>query len=479
MRYEAMRIRSLRARLTLWYTGLLTVTLLLLGAVAYGLMVNSLARDVDTNLRRIAQVLSVQARREASSLFPATVDEVFRRFFGVSPLDRYFQMLDLRGRRDPRLPHSRAQSLPLSPLARANAARGLPTFETVEGLGEYPVRVLTTPVIKADRVINLVQVGLSLQNAYETRRHFVRMMALVLPIALLLAGSGGWLLAHRALARVAQMTSAAQRIGAEHLAERLTETGAGDELDRLATTLNAMLTRLDDAFRQIRQFSADASHELQTPLTILKGELEVALRAPRSPDAYQQILQSALEEIDRIAALVDGLMLLARADAGVLRMDRQPVELHQLVHEVYGQTQVLADAKQLTFQLGPVEPAIIQGDDERLRRLLLNLADNAIKYTPAGGHVTLSLQHRGEWATLRVADTGSGLSSEEQVRIFQRFYRSDEARTQGAEGSGLGLCIARSIAEAHGGAIQLDSVLGQGSTFTVCLPLSPSPSRWR
>jgi HAMP domain-containing protein len=334
-----MWMPSIRARLTLWYTGLLTVTLLLLGGVTYGLMVRSLDRDVDNALRKIAQVLSVQARKEAAAIFPTNMDDVFRRFFGFSPHDRYVQMLDPRGQRDPRLPPRSTKTLPFSPQAQANVRRGLPTFETIDGVVDYPVRLLTMPVHdNANRLINVVQVGLSLKNSYETRRHFVRILALVFPIALLLAAGGGWLLAHRALAPVDQMTTAAQRIGAERLAERLEETGTGDELDRLATTLNAMLSRLDDAFRQIRQFSADASHELQTPLTILKGELEVALRSPRSPEAYQHILESALEEIDRIAVLVDGLMLLARADAGVLRMDHQPVELHQLIHEVYGQT---------------------------------------------------------------------------------------------------------------------------------------------
>jgi heavy metal sensor kinase len=470
-----MWIPSIRARLTLWYTGLLTVTLLLLGGVTYGLMVRSLDRDVDNALRNIAQVLSVQVRKEAAAMFPTNIDDVFRRFFGFSPHDRYVQMLDPRGQHDPRLPPRSTQKLPFSPQAQANVRRGLPTFETIDGVVDYPVRLLTMPVHdNANRLINVVQVGLSLKNSYETRRHFVRILALVFPIALLLAAGGGWLLAHRVLAPVDQMTTAAQRIGAERLAERLEETGTGDELDRLATTLNAMLSRLDDAFRQIRQFSADASHELQTPLTILKGELEVALRSPRSPEAYQHILESALEEIDRIAVLVDGLMLLARADAGVLRMDHQPVELHQLIHEVYGHTKVLADTQSVTLSLGTLEPVVIQGDYERLRRLLLNLIDNGIKYTPAGGQVTLALRRCDKWVLLDVTDTGIGLFPAEQDRIFQRFYRTDSARNQGASGSGLGLCIAYSIATAHGGTIDLESTPGQGSTFTVRLPLTAS-----
>jgi two-component system OmpR family sensor kinase len=296
-------------------------------------------------------------------------------------------------------------------------------------------------------------------------------MAGVLPLGLLLAGGGGWLLARRALAPVDRMTAAARRISAAHLAERLEETGAGDELDRLANTLNAMLRRLDNAFQQIRQFSADASHELQTPVTILKGELEVALRTPRSPEAYQRHLHSALEEVERIATLVDGLLLLARADAGVLRMDCQPVDLARLVEEVWGQSQLLAAARHIALERRPMEPVTIQGDYERLRRLLLNLVDNGIKYTPPGGCVTLSLHRHGAWASLQVTDTGIGLSPAEQERVFQRFYRADLARAQGQAGAGLGLCIAQSIAEAHGGRLQVESTPGRGSTFTACLPV--------
>ena len=306
----------------------------------------------------------------------------------------------------------------------------------MEGLGPYAVRG-THPVREAGRITSLIQVGMSLESVSVTRRHFLLVMAAVLPLAVLLAGSGGWLLARRALRPVDQMTEAARRISAEHLDERVHTTGTGDELDRLAATLNDMLGRLDVTFRQIRQFSADASHELQTPLTILQGELEVALRAPRTPDEYRRVLTSALEESGRIARLVEGLLLLSRADAGVLRMDRQPVDLARLVAEVCEHSQVLAKARGVTLDLGPLTPMTIQGD-QHLRRLLLNLVDNGLKYTLTGGRVTLALHQDGAWAVLRVTDTGIGLAPEEQERIFQRFYRAPAAVSRGEEGSGLG-----------------------------------------
>ena len=463
-----MGMRSIRARLTLWYTGLLTVTLLLLGGAAYLLLAYSLAHDVDAALHGIASTLAEEAHRSPASPFPAEIDETFRRFFGFSPRDRYFQKLDPFGQRDPHQPGS--GKLPLSPQALKNASQGLPTFETLEGLGPYPVRVLTAPVMEGGRVANLIQVGMSLQNVLTARNRFLLVMAVLLPLGLLLAGGGGWLLARRALKPVQRMTEAAHRITAEHLAERVPETEAGDELDRLAKTFNEMLGRLDVAFNQIRQFSADASHELQTPLTILKGELEVALRAPRSAEEYQEVLRSGLEEIDRIAHLVEGLLLLARAQAGVLRMDHQPVDLAALVEEVHGRLKILADNRSIHLQLGPLEPVTVHGDHERLRRLLLNLVENGIKYTRAGGTVTLSLQCQGSWALLRVADTGMGLAEQEQEQIFQPFYRSAEALTLSEPGVGLGLSIARSIALAHGGSVQVASAPGHGSVFTVRIP---------
>src|SRR5262245_47807856 len=380
-----MRPRSIRARLTLWYTSLLTVTILLLGASAYGLLGYSLARDIDRALQGVAVVLSEQPSRGRLPTVSPDIDAIFRRFFGMSPWDRYVERRHPWADRAPQEAPSGTERLPLSSQALNRAADGLATFETLEGLEPYPVRVLTYPVREAGRITSLIRVGMSLESVSVTRHRFLLVMAALLPLAVLLAGSGGWLLARRALRPVDRMTEAARRISAEHLDERVHTSGTGDELDRLAVTLNDMLGRLDDAFRQMRQFSADASHEFQTPLTILQGELEVALRAPRTPDEYRRVLMSALEETARIANLVEGLLLLSRADAGVLRMDHQLVDLARLVTEVCEHIQVLADARGVALNLEPLTPITIQGDQQHLRRLLLNLVDNGIKSTSACG----------------------------------------------------------------------------------------------
>jgi len=465
-----MTIRSIGAKLTLWYTSLLTLTFLLLGGVAYGLLAYSLARDMDAALTGVADVLAQKARVGSHDQRPSEIDELFRRFFGFSPLDRRADIYDPRGRRDPGQKGSDLPEIPLSPLAQKNAAQGLPTFETIPSTGRYPVRVLIQPVIKAGTVTNLVRVGMSLENMLKTRRRFLLIMAALLPLGLLLAGGGGWLLAHRALRPVDRMTRTARQISARQLDQRLQESGNDDELDRLAKTLNSMLDRLNATIDQMRQFSADASHELQTPLTILKGEMEVALRSPRSPAEYQHVLQSGLEEIDRINRLVEGLLMLARADAGVLRMDFQPVTLNDLLQEICEQMKTIADDRAIDLQLDMPTPVDVDGDREHLRRLLLNLIDNAIKYTPSGGSVKITLQPEKSGATVAVSDTGIGLSPAEQKQIFNRFHRSTETRARNVKGVGLGLNIVHSIVAAHGGHIHVESAPGQGSTFAVCLP---------
>ena len=464
---------SIRARLTLWYSALLTVSMLILAGAAYALLWYGSIQDMDDALEGVAHALERQAPRRENPFVPADVDALFRRFFGFSPWDRFVERRDLAGPAVPPRPGAPSRTLPLSAEARRNAAAGRETYETVEGLTEYPVRILTKPLVAGGRVRNVIQVGMSQENLYATRRRFLWVMTAVLPLGLLLAAGGGWALARRALAPVERMAEAARRISAERLAERLEQSGTGDELDRLSRVLNAMLERLDQSFRQVRQFSADASHELQTPLTILQGELEVALRTPRSPQAYRESITSALQEIERLATLVEGLLLLARADAGMLRLDLKPIDAAQLLAEVYERMQIVARTRSVALELDELEPHLVLGDGERLRRVLLNLVDNAIKYTPAGGRVALSLRRLNDRACLSVRDTGIGLSEAEREQVFQRFYRAGAARDHGAQGSGLGLCIAMSIVEAHGGTLEVTSREGEGSTFTVCLPEVP------
>jgi signal transduction histidine kinase len=220
----------------------------------------------------------------------------------------------------------------------------------------------------------------------------------------------------------------------------------------------------------MRQFSEDASHELQTPLTVLKGEIEVALRSNRTATEYKNTLQSALEEIDRMARLVEGLLLLARADAGVLRIDRQSVELGQLIEDVRSQLAKVALERGLELRVELEGPVFVIGDPILLRQMAQNLVHNGLKFTPAGGTVTVWSGQEEDWAELKISDTGEGLNPEDRSKIFQRFYRSAGARSESGAGAGLGLNIVQSIVQAHQGEIEVISNPGGGSIFTVRLP---------
>ena len=470
-----MRVRSIRLKLTFWYTALFTLTCLLLGGLSYGLLSYSLNRDIDYALQNIADVLGSTVQRRTDSILPAEVDEIFRQFFGFSPLERHIDFFNLSGQRQ--RDQSREKSLleiPLSESALQSAAQGKQVFETIREENGMALRVLTTPVLDNGRVVNVVRVGMSLENMQETKKRFLLIMAGLLPITLLLSGGGGWLLAGRTLRPIDSMTRTANRISAEHLNQRLAVSGSDDELDRLARTINDMLDRIDGTLQEMRRFSADASHELQTPLTILKGEIEVALLKQRSLSEYEQVLNSCLEEIDRINRLVEGLLLLARADAGALKLDLQPVDMAQLCHQLCTQLQPLARRHEIELRHTALDSVIVDADELQLQRMLTNLIDNAIKYTPAGGQVNVSVEQGGESAVIRVQDTGPGFTDEQAEKIFDRFHRAPQARQQHNKGSGLGLSIARSIALAHRGEIRVKSSLGVGSTFTVSIPSLPS-----
>jgi heavy metal sensor kinase len=264
---------------------------------------------------------------------------------------------------------------------------------------------------------------------------------------------------------------AARRITAEDLDRRIALRGTNDELDRLANTLNGMLARLAAAFTEMRRFSADAAHELRTPLTALKGGIEVALRSARSPEEYRRVLVSSLEEVERLIRLAEDLLLLSRSVAGP-ETPRESVDLEPVVLEVFDIAARLAQGRGVSVRLNEVGPATVKGDALALHRAILNLVENAIKYTPAGGKVELSLTTSDKSAVVTLEDTGIGIAGADAERVFEPFVRLDAARARETEGSGLGLAIARAIVVAHGGTISLESTPGAGSRFTVRLPLA-------
>jgi heavy metal sensor kinase len=289
--------------------------------------------------------------------------------------------------------------------------------------------------------------------------------------ALALSIGGGWWLMRKALSPVAALTEATRNVNERNLNQQLPRTYNADELDQLAEVLNGMTARLNDAFTRVREFTLHASHELKTPLTVLCGETEMELRDDSLAASQRERLASRLEELRRLARIVNGLTLLARADAGLIALSLKPVELDELVRDIAGDAQMLGESEGIVVTLQSCEPATIMGDAHRLRQLLLNLADNAIKYNRPSGAVELNLRRDGTQAELSIANTGHGIKPENLARVFDRFYRGDPAHGSAVEGCGLGLSLAQWIVSAHQGMITIDSVPEKLTTVKVQLPI--------
>jgi heavy metal sensor kinase len=292
-----------------------------------------------------------------------------------------------------------------------------------------------------------------------------------LPLLLVLGSLGGLWLSTRALRPVDQLTEDARAITASDLSRRLAVPAARDELRRLSETLNGMLDRIETSFHQVHRFTADASHELRTPVTLIHTAAEFSLRRERSADELNVSMRQILREAKRTARLIDDLLLLARADAGGEAFRPEPIDLAPIVEDVAVQAEALAQPGGVALVASSVpDPLPIRGDGVSLRRLLLILVDNAVRYTPAGGRVTIDARRNGADILVSVADTGPGIAREDLARVFERFWRADKARTREPGGAGLGLAIAREVADRHGARLTVESDLGQGSTFTLILP---------
>lgn len=470
---------SIRTKLTLWYTSLLFVSLIAFGAVfSYSLLKIFIYR-MDDQISSVANMMTHAIIRPSGEIFlPRDFDIILGRFFGVRTAGNFIQILDPHGEMVARSSNLDNFRLPLTKGTYHAALGGATTYEVVRNIGRYPVRVVTKPVIIGDnRLVMIVQVGSSLEGMDEIFHSMAYILISAIFASVIVAAAVGSFLAKKALKPVTTITEAARRIKAENLNERIPAAGPQDEIGRLTATMNEMIERLENSFKQIKQFTADASHELKTPLTILKGEIEIALRS-RGDTAYmREVLESSLEEIDRMSYIVRNLLDLAKMDVEKGATAKEKVGLDRVVAERHDQLKRRALDSGIQLDIIENKPLVIKGDFVRVSQLVFNLIDNAIKYTPRGGRVELSLTGNGGKALFRVRDTGVGISKEDLPYIFDRFYRVDKVRTRDVHGAGLGLSICKEIALAHGGSIDVESEPGKGSTFIVSLPLAGAAGR--
>jgi heavy metal sensor kinase len=316
----------------------------------------------------------------------------------------------------------------------------------------------------------LLQVGISVESEHIALDRFVKLALWLIPLGLFVAAGSGWFMSGRALKPIRDIANAAQRIDVSQLNQRLPLPGSGDEIDQLAGTFNETFARLEKAVGEMRQFTGSIAHELRTPLAVMRGEAEVALLCSRTEEDYRRVLTSQLEEFQKLTRIINQLLTLARAEAGQLPLQRVPVSLNPLLSDMVDVFTPIAAEEKISLTLESPGEITVQGDKEWLERALLNLLDNAIKYTPAGGAVTVRASNGESEAVIEVQDTGAGIPEDALPHVFELFYRADPSRGKTIDGIGLGLSLVKWIIDQHGGTIHAASRVNEGTCFTIRLP---------
>lgn len=438
-----MKRLNIRWKMTLWYGGVLSVVLTIFGTVVYSMMRIHLLQRIDQGLNEeLADVLSEVKRATTSEGLKDWLD---RRFAAHAGFD--FQITRPNGERfffNPRLADD------AWPLPSRNAVSSVPSFQTLPIQSKGQWRIVHVHVDGPDGSLT-VQVGRSLAAFEHESSELLMTFLLAGPLTLLAAISGGYFLACRMLQPVQVMTKAAKQISADRLNERIAVSNPNDELGELAQTLNQMIERLESSFTEMQRFTADAAHELRTPLAIIRNEVEVALRQTRSGEEYSGVLENLLEDTNRLSQMAEQLLFLARQDTGLQRKMDETVELVDLLSGVVANMTPVARERQVSLVLEDNQPARLLGDSRQLRRVFYNLIDNAIKYTGAGGNIRVKSHVDDGTVTVVIADTGIGIPQEHVSRVFDRFYRVDPARSEEVNGAGLGLSICKSVVRSMGG----------------------------
>jgi heavy metal sensor kinase len=461
--------RRTDVKMTLWYVLTFSVSVLVVCMVLYLALRHRLLKEIDQFLldetKEMERVLSKEPK-ETYFLIRFEDEVMARKYYPF-----FFQILDKKGKPFYVSKEFREMGYVANDRVLADARNGKETREEIHFPGRRETfRLISTPVYKNGELTEIIQLGTHLYFVRQNLSHFRNSILAVLPVILVLGTLGGWILARRSLSPVGYIASKAQSISSQNLSERLTPRGTDDEMDDLIRTINDMISRLEGSFRRMAEFTADASHELKTPICAMKGEAEVLLLKEREPGEYQEGLAHFIEQFDHLNQMINDLILLSKFDATQVELKTSPLRLDLLIEDLCHLFRVLAEQKNIALEISTMEEVLVMGDKVRLQQLFTNLIDNAIKYTPKGSiHVTVEKNENAAW--VKIKDTGIGIPKEEQEKIFKRFYRMDKSRSRETGGVGLGLSIAEWIVRAHHGGIEVDSELNKGSTFTVYLPV--------
>ncbi|MBE3560728.1 MAG: HAMP domain-containing protein [Ktedonobacteraceae bacterium] len=476
---------GVRLQLMLWYTGVFAVLLLVASFLFYKYLQWSLAGGLDATLQVRAQQIAGEISdddgriflHDGAKEFPGFANDVSDRSVPRSSVnsDIYVRLLNVQGKPLHETPAFRV--LPVISASVTQPLRGHPWEGTVRTPDGTEVRLYSSALYgEHGRPFAILQVGQSLNELHDTLQHIAKELLALGIIVLLFSAIGSYWLASRAFAPIHQLTRTARSIQSGDLRQRVPVPPAHDEVHFLAVTFNEMLEQLQRLFTRQRRFVADASHELRTPVTVIRSKTDLALLEEMAPAQYQAVLREVNVEAERLGRLISDLLALARGDEGQTPFERAPLRLDLLAEAVAANAELLAAERGVTLHVQTPQPVTVYGDEARLIQAIMNLLDNAIYYTPAGGHVTLRVETKEQRALLTVADTGIGIAPEHLPHIFERFYRVDPARgTTERASSGLGLSIVEWIVRAHGGSIAVESQLGQGTTFTLSLPLAAAP----
>jgi heavy metal sensor kinase len=461
---------SIGMRLTLSYFAIFLLAELIFGAGMWFILREDLFDIADATLEGRADDVErfLQARKDLSpSQLQAAISDDYR----IDRSEDYVQITTASGSTVYRSQFFEEHPLPPVSLDRLSKAR-----QKYRRLGTLPFRILSKKMVVNGQVF-IVQIGNTLDEEMETLDNFRKYLLMFAPVLLLAASAVGYWLSRKALAPVDTLARTARTISGHNLGSRLEKLDTGDELQRLSDTLNEMLARIEAAFLRITEFTADASHELRTPIALIHTEAELALRRSRDESEYREALRHILSEADRTAKLIEELLALARADSGREALDIHPMDLLPALRESASKWSQVASLRNLQFEENSAaKPLTVLGDENALRRVVDILLDNACKYTPSPGKITLSAQQENGLVVVSVKDTGIGIAPEDQARIFERFYRVDKARSRELGGAGLGLAIAQWIVHLHKGSIEVESEPGNGSVFQVEIPIAKSES---